>query len=217
MDLKAIVLPLLDVPLKYLIFKDIGSTDLDIYAVTDGGPSHVHIFQMDERWVDVFIDNEETLIRKMNNADEIIINFVRTFQLSFGDSKKWNEIVKTAINLANSWEPSSIRKMKVMYRINTLASKFSNNLVNNQFILSSLCYHITYLILAEKKCIPESPKIWTKQVKTCISYSDWILYEHLLDGTITKNELDSFISKLLKKFKGFDVHYSYNLDTTFIV
>ncbi|MGN7765834.1 hypothetical protein [Paenibacillus sp. 22594] len=147
------------------------SYDIDIYCVVKAGHSSFHLFQdEDGRWIELFVDSKKGMLRKINNVDEICINFITEMNLIYGDRVYFDEIYNRAFDKKKSYKLPEERKVLIKYRIKVLASKLHSTPADNQehFILNALTYPLIQLILDEYSIFPASPKKWIIQLKEAL-------------------------------------------------
>lgn len=178
------------------------SFDNDYYCVFKGDSSSKVIMFSDENkvWNEIFIDNESDLNYKLDNFDEIIINFLSQMAFVDGDIEAFDRYKKIALSKKNNYVYPPDRIWTLKYRISTLFSKYKNYIENSdelqsKFILNSLNYPLFLLILVSNKITPDSPKNWIKQLKEIVGTEEFKIMSSIVKQSVELGDLQILINK----------------------
>lgn len=181
----------------------LNSSDIDVYCIVkDHVKSSLHLFYDSNKiWNEIFIDNISDVKRKIENVDEICINFLCEFPLIYGKEEDISHMIKLAEQKKYNYEIPLKRKKVMEYRIKVSASKLLNeeytlSTEQRQFLLNTMNYPFIQLIFDHYKIFPKSPKLWVEQLKENLSTKDYQDIKLLLIGEIT----DTSLKKLLTKY-----------------
>lgn len=170
------------------------SSDIDIYCVTTG-KSFVNFFYNDKHeWVELFVDNIFDVYKKINNVDEIAINFIREFKFVFGDHKIYLELFNKTSLLVENYHLPQHRKNLLKYRIKVLLSKYIkpdtiNHLAQENFIINAISYPLIQLILEYYAIFPSSPKRWILQLQSTLPADEFETLSRFLSHQCNRNEI----------------------------
>jgi hypothetical protein len=197
------------------------SSDVDIYCVTTG-KSFVNIFY-DKKygWVEIFSDNINDVYKKIENVDEIAINFINEMDYIYGDKSLLSELLTKTKMVIENYQIPERRKNIIKYRIKTLLSKYLNpddttNLLQQKFIVNSLSYPILQLALEYYKIFPSSPKRWLSQLESKIPKEDFKEIEDFLNNVDELNTVKKICTKYCGELDNISFDKSKNNDITFI-
>jgi hypothetical protein len=195
------------------------STDSDYYVVTNQNVTFFHTFQEDNGcWIEVFVDSLSVHNRKIESNDEIIINFMLQFTLHSGNEEAFWKLKEAAQTAFETFDISELRKSKLSYRIKVLDTKFKGIFdMNDKMILHALVYPITQLLLYKSIIVPDSPKYWYSQIHNALPLNMKLLYDKLLNYTISKQELEKLITYTIDNYSGLYILYSEDTSSTFVV
>lgn len=179
------------------------SSDIDIYCITNG-ESSVQIFHNDKReWVELFIDNISDVYKKIENVDEIAINFIRELKFVSGSQKIYSELLAMTSAIVEDYRlpPNRINLLK--YRVKVLLSKYLNpeaepNQAQQYFILNAISYPLIQLVLEHYNIFPSSPKRWLIQLKHDLPANEF----ELLSGFLAHQCDRSTVIALCEKYAG---------------
>ncbi|MGU9544576.1 hypothetical protein [Bacillus cereus] len=178
------------------------SSDIDIYCIVkDNVKSSLHFFYDNNKiWNEIFIDNVTDVKRKIENVDEICINFLCDFPLIYGKEESIYNIIKLAEKKKRNYEIPLKRKKIIEYRIKVSASKLLNKKYNlskeqRQFLLNTINYPLIQLIFDYYKIFPKSPKLWIEQFRENIPAKDYQDIKLLLNGEISDEVLEGVLAK----------------------
>lgn len=202
---------------SFILYKDINSSDLDIYIVCKTGTPSFTSYLVDGRWIEVFIDDESTVDRKIENSDEIAINFLRTFEFYSGDINKMEFYRMRAIEKAECFSISQDRRLLIQYRIHTLYTKLVGDKESDRLIKCAMVYPLAQLILINNCIIPESPKEWVNQIRKISNNPLKELFFLLMEDMISNEGLEELVKYSLDGYKPFSISYNDTHNLTFIV
>lgn len=178
------------------------SIDNDYYCLFRGsGLSKVLMFNDENKvWNEIFMDNESDLNYKLDNFDEIIINFLSQMTYIEGDIEAFNMYKKIALSKKNNYTYPPDRIWILKYRISTLFSKYKNYIdssdeFQSKFILNSLNYPILLLLLISNKVTPDSPKKWISQLQKSIDKEEFKVLLSIVNQSVHLNDLQILIDK----------------------
>lgn len=180
------------------------SSDIDIYCVTSGGISSVHMFHgVDGRWVELFIDTISDLRAKLENGDEIAANFIRELPLVSGDRALHEVLLAEATNLADRYALPGYRKNMLRYRVKVLWSKYDavvgqHPLAQERFLLNALSYPLLQLALEHHGVFPGSPKRWLVQLRSALPSAEFDELDRFLAHDCTRDD----VARLCGKYAG---------------
>lgn len=207
-----------------LITSNVGSgdsSDLDIYCVTSA-KSSVHIFKNENSvWTELFIDSLDDLNKKIENMDEIAMNFIHEMDFVYGDRILFNELNDKIGKRIRNYKIPEKRKNLIKYRIKVLLTKYlkpcKNNIeTQNRFIINSLSYPLIQLVLEYHKIFPSSPKRWIVQIRDHVPAKEFNDIQRFIDG----NADDVLILALCEKYAGcladIELDKEKNNDLTFL-
>src|SRR5882724_2920607 len=86
------------------------SSDIDIYCVTTGKSSVELFYNEKHEWTELFIDNITDVYKKIENVDEIAINFIRELKFVAGNREVYSELLRRASAVAESYHLPPNRK-----------------------------------------------------------------------------------------------------------
>ena len=186
------------------------SFDKDYYCVFAGNSqSKVLMFNdVNSIWNEIFVDNTNDLDHKLNNYDEIILNFLTQMVFVEGNIEDFEKYKSLALQKKQNFIYPDDRIWKLKYRISTLYSKYQNskdvsNELQSRFILNTLNYPFIQIILIANKIVPASPKQWISQLKEILDENEFDIISSLIYQTIQANELqflyDKYVGKLENK------------------
>lgn len=202
--------------------KKSNSSDIDIYCITTE-ESSVHLFYNEENeWVEIFLDSISDVYKKIENIDEISINFIRELRLEFGDNDLYYKLIaKTDIIVGNYCLPSK-RKNLLKYRVKVLLSKYINpepeqSITQQHFILNAITYPLIQLILENYKIFPASPKLWIRQLQQSIPAEDFNLLNNFINQRCDRAEVINLCDKYTNGLDSIDINKKHGEnETTFI-
>lgn len=198
------------------------SSDIDVYCVTKKAKSSVHLFyDRSGIWNEFFIDNIKDTKTKLQNKDEIAINFLLEMNFVIGDKKIYNALKSKAQSLKSNYTLPNNRSRIIKYRVKVLSTKFLNPIkpideIQQRFILNSLSYPIIQLALAKYHILPSSPKMWILQLKKYIpeeKYEELIL---LIEGKCSVKLLKKLIDEYVGDIPEIHIDKSVDNNTTFL-
>ncbi len=198
------------------------SSDYDIYIIVQSKvKSSVHIFYMDNELYEIFIDNSIDLSTKIDNYDEIAINFLIELPFIYGDQKRYNEFKELAVKKIQNYKLPEDKKNKIRYRVKVISSKLfnpDNNSTYEQsiFLRNSLTYPLIQLILDYHSIFPSSPKRWIKQIKEKVKPDEYMEISILFDSEVDIQQLKKLIEKYSGKLLPINMDKSAENSTTFI-
>lgn len=202
-------------------YKKKNSSDVDIYCVTTGR-SFVNIFY-DEKygWIEIFSDNINDVYKKIENVDEIAINFINEMDYIYGDKSLFLELAAKIKIVIENYQIPEKRKNIIKYRIKTLLSKYLNpddatNLLQQKFIVNSLSYPVLQLALEYYNIFPSSPKRWLSQLEFGIPKEDFKEIEDFLNNIDGLNTVKKVCAKYCGELKNIRLDKSKNNEITFI-
>lgn len=197
------------------------TSDIDIHCITTG-KSSVHLFKgADNVWTEIFIDHIDDVYKKIENVDEIAINFIRELDFIFGDKNLHDELfIKIEKHILNYKIPEK-RKNIIKYRIKVLLSKYLNPISQNdriqqRFVLNSMNYPLIQLVFDYYKVFPSSPKKWIQQLREKIPTSDFGNIERFIMGDADKTLVKSLCDKYAGNLDNMEFDKSIGNDITFI-
>lgn len=180
------------------------SSDIDLYCITTKAPSAVHLFHNEAGvWTELFIDTLDDVYKKINNVDEIAINFIRELEFISGDRQLYTKLLEKTHPIVSRYLLPRHRKNLLKYRAKVLFSKYLYNNSNiaevqKNFILNALSYPLVQLIMEYHGIFPSSPKRWLEQLKDCLSEADFALVRRFLSHESDHSE----ICLLYEKYAG---------------
>ena len=197
------------------------SSDIDIYCVTSGMSSVNIFYDKKYGWVEVFSDNINDVYKKIENVDEIAINFINEMDYVYGNKALLLELMAKTKTIIKNYQIPEKRKNIIKYRIKTLLSKYLNpddetNLLQQKFIVNSLAYPVLQLALEHYKIFPSSPKRWLSQLKSKIPRKDFKEIECFLSNTNEPNIVKKICNKYCGKLENIRLDKSKNNEITFI-
>lgn len=150
------------------------TSDIDIYCITTGKSSVQLFYNEEHEWVELFIDSIADVYKKIENVDEIAINFIRELKFVAGNREIYSELLERTFVVAESYQLPPNRKNLLKYRIKTLLSKYLRpdaelNVAQHHFILNAISYPLIQLVLEHHNIFPSSPKRWLVQLQHAIS------------------------------------------------
>lgn len=179
------------------------SSDLDIYCVTSA-KSSVHIFNNENSvWTELFIDSLDDLNKKIENMDEIAMNFIREMGLVYGDRALFDNLRSKIERCVTNYKIPEKRKNLIKYRIKVLLTKYlkpnkDNIETQSKFIINSLSYPLIQLALEHYNIFPSSPKKWILQLKNNIPTKEFDNIQIFIDGKADK----TLVTELCEKYAG---------------
>lgn len=198
------------------------SSDIDIYCITKNTSSSIHMFyDQDGVWNELFVDNIADTYNKLQNVDEIIVNFLLDMDFIYGNKLKYETLQKEAERVKNKYKLPQKRKDVVRYRIKVLSSKYFNPIkpvdsLQQHFLLNSLNYYLVQLILENYHIFPSSPKKWILQLKEKLPKQDLDVLENLIKGQISSRKLKQLVNRYTMDLKTIDIDKSKDNKITFI-
>ena len=202
--------------ISFILLNDQKSFDQDIYIVTKQNVSFFKLWKHDGTWYEVFVDSEKVLHNKIENYDEIILNFMSQFLFYYGDHERYQRIYEMAIKAKKNYVMSLIKRRKIQYRVKVLSSKMTGDALNDTFIISSMAYPIAQLLLEKAGIMQCSPKFWTEKIRENCDGEHYSLFEKLLLRQITGKELQTLIDYVCDDFEGIDLNYGEDNNSTFV-
>lgn len=197
------------------------SDDIDIYCITKG-KSFVRLFKdVSGNWVEIFVDNISDVYKKIENQDEIAINFIYEMDFMYGDKDLYENLRIKAYEKIKNYSIPEKRKCLLRYRIKVLFSKyiFSKKMRDEfqaRFILNAINYPLVQLIMEANGIFPSSPKRWISQLKENLSSKDFLMVQTLINGTIEYETLKELCQKYTQDLNLIEIDKSTNNETTFI-
>ena len=154
------------------------SSDIDIYCITKGKSSVELFYNEKNEWVELFIDNILDVFKKIENVDEIAINFIRELKFVFGDQELYSNLLTKTSSVAESYQLPLDRRNLLKYRIKVLLSKYLKpeaevNQAQQHFILNAISYPLIQLVLEYHNILPSSPKRWLIQLQHALPASEF--------------------------------------------
>lgn len=202
--------------LSFILLNNQHSFDQDIYIVTSEDISFFRLWQHEGIWYEVFVDSEKVLNNKLNNQDEIIINFMNQFTFYYGDTEKYQAAHVLAESALNNYCMSQMKKRKVQYRIKVLSSKMTGDVMNDSFVMSSMVYPIAQLLLDKAGVMQCSPKFWTRLIEEKCDAYYFSLFAKVLQSSASESELNELIHYVCDDFAGISITYDGDNDSTFV-
>lgn len=188
--------------LLFILQNNQKSFDNDFYCVFRGDSSSKTLMFSDESKVcnEIFIDNELDLNYKLDNYDEIIINFLSQMTFIEGDIEIFNKYKEIAVFKKNNFDYPPERIWALKYRISTLFSKYKNYIessdeLQSKFILNSLNYPLFLLILVSNQTTPDSPKKWIDQIKQKVDTDEFKIISSIIQQSVYLKDLQMLIDK----------------------
>ena len=197
------------------------SDDIDIYCVTKYRSS-VHLFYNEENvWTELFVDRLEDALAKIENMDEIAINFIQEMEFLYGDRELFGQLKFKAEQSVLSYSIPDDRKNIIKYRIKVLLSKYlnpnkKNTEIQNRFIVNSLTYPLIQLILEHHGIFPSSPKKWMLQLESALDKKEFNEISRFISGELDSQSVLNLCSKYVGVLSAINLDKSENNDTTFI-
>lgn len=154
------------------------SSDIDIYCITKG-ESSVQLFYNEKcEWVELFIDNISDVYKKIENVDEIAINFIRELKFVSGNQKVYSELLAMTSAVVEDYRLPPYRRNLLKYRVKVLLSKYLKpeaelNQAQQYFILNAISYPLIQLVLEHYNIFPSSPKRWLLQLQHTIPANEF--------------------------------------------
>lgn len=213
-NLKDILLVTTSIPPK--------SSDIDVYCVTKKAKSSVHLFyDRNGIWNEFFIDNIKDIKAKLENKDEIAINFLLEMDFIIGDKKIYNILKTKAQSLKSNYRLPNNRSRIIKYRVKILSTKFFNPIkpideIQQRFILNSLSYPIIQLALVKYHILPSSPKMWILQLKKDMPKEKYGELTLLIQGKCSDKLLKNLIDEYAGDISEIHIDKSVDNDTTFL-
>ncbi|MEI6528592.1 MAG: hypothetical protein WCO10_02900 [bacterium] len=197
------------------------SSDIDIYCITTA-KSAIYLFSnKDSVWIELFIDNIEDVYNKINNIDEIAINFIREMDFVYGDKSLFEALRTRTEKIVSNYKIPERRKNIIKYRIKVLFSKYlscdrNKNETQRKFIINSLSYPLIQLVLEYYNIFPSSPKKWIIQLKKRIPRRDFLDIQRLISGDAGKNLIIRLYDKYVGKLGNIKLDKSKDNNLTFL-
>lgn len=197
------------------------TSDIDIYCITTG-KSSAHLFYNESKvWIELFIDNLSDVHKKIENFDEIAINFIREMDFIYGDKDLFVELRAKTEQYALNYKIPEKRKNIIKYRIKVLLSKYLNpdkesTEIQSKFILNSLTYPLIQLILEHYNIFPSSPKRWILQLKSKVTEEEFNRVSKFINGELDCKLLLNMYSEYVGDVSAIDLDKSQNNHITFI-
>lgn len=196
------------------------SSDIDIYCVTTG-KSFVELFYNSEsQWVELFVDNISDVNKKINNVDEIAINFIRELQFDFGDKDEYLKLYEKTSRIIQKYNLPTHRKNLLKYRIKVLLSKYVREDIKNadqdNLIINSMSYPLIQLVLEYHNIFPSSPKYWVLQLQNNLPPDEFKTISRFLSHQCNKEEVVILCEKYAGNLGPIHIEKENNNDTTFL-
>lgn len=171
------------------------SADIDIYCVTSGGTSSVHLFAGEDVWIELFVDVIDDLRLKLENCDEIAVNFLHELSFVSGDRKLHAALRAETAALRHTYRLPPHRQNLLKYRIAVLLSKYracdEEDLPSQaHLLLNAMSFPLIQLALERHGLFPGSPKIWLAQLREAIPPPDFDALERFLAHRTSAAEVE---------------------------
>lgn len=184
--------------------KTSNSSDIDIYCVTRG-KSSVQLFYNEKReWVELFIDNISDVYKKIENVDEIAINFIRELKFVSGSREVYSELLARTSVVVGSYHLPPTRKNLLKYRVKVLLSKYLKpeaelSSAQEHFILNAITYPIIQLVLEHHNIFPSSPNRWLIQLQHALPINEFDLLSKFLAHQCDRDAVITLCEKYADK------------------
>lgn len=146
------------------------SHDFDLYCVTRASPIPlVHVYNDDGTWFDIFIDDWETMTRKIANYDEIVASFVRRLQpiVGLGDA---SHLARAQALVPARYTLPAKRRNLLLYRLLVLQGKYRDaDPAGKELFRGQLLFPLCLLTFDELGEWPGSPKNWVRDLRASAS------------------------------------------------
>ena len=201
--------------------KTSNSSDIDIYCVTTGESSVQLFYNENHEWVELFIDNISDVYKKIENIDEIAINFIRELKFISGNQEVYSELLtKTSVVVDNYYLPPD-RKNLLKYRVKVLLSKYLKpepelSLEQQYFILNAISYPLIQLVLEHHRIFPSSPKRWLIQLQHALPVNEFDMLNKFLTHQCNRDAVITLCDKYADKIDPISIKKVGNNDTTFL-
>ena len=201
--------------------KTSNSSDINIYCVTTG-ESSVQLFYNEKReWVELFIDNISDVYKKIENVDEIAINFIRELKFVSGNREVYSELLTRASDVAGSYRLPPNRKNLLKYRVKVLLSKYLKpeaelSSAQEHFILNAISYPVIQLALEHHNIFPSSPKRWLIQLQHALPLNEFDLLSKFLAHQCDRDAVITLCEKYADKPDPISIKKAKDNDLTFL-
>jgi hypothetical protein len=196
------------------------SSDIDIYCITTGKSFIECFYDENHQWVELFVDNIFDVNKKIENMDEIAINFIRELNFCFGSKEIYSDFALKASLATENYALPPQRKDIIKYRVKVLLSKLLNpvseSLVQHNFIINSLSYPLIQLIFESNKIFPSSPKRWIQQLHEVLPESDFETLERFINQQINDKEITDLCEKYAGNLNSISLMKESNNNLTFL-
>lgn len=176
------------------------TSDVDVYCVSRD-TSEVHIFNHEKLgWVELFIDSENDMQAKLDNNDEITVNFLREMPYVFGSKRLHSRYESLAKEASSNYSISAHRKNVIVYRCKVLLSKYLHpdqvvSIEQLHFLVNSLSYPVIQLVMLHHRIYPSSPKRWITQIKDALDPDEYECVRRFIEHEMTKEEIVRMVDK----------------------
>lgn len=195
------------------------SSDVDIYCVTNG-KSSVELFYDKSTWTEIFIDNIIDVYKKIENMDEIAINFLCELPFVYGDRVLYTGLRNKASLARENYHIPPKRKNILKYRIKVLLSKYINsgtkNEIQNTFTINALSYPLVQLILEHNNIFPSSPKRWIIQLQEKLPQNEFKPIKRFILHQSSRSEIINICEKYIKDIDPIHIEKDKDNDITFL-
>lgn len=196
------------------------SSDVDIYCVTTGKSFVECFYDEKHKWTELFVDNIFDVHKKIENVDEIAINFIRELKFAFGNYEAYSEMLQKATLRAENYSLPSYRKNLLKYRVKVLLSKYTNpdavNLAQQNFIINSISYPLIQLVLESNRIFPSSPKRWLLQLQSALPMVEFETLERFLSHKCSAKEAVAICERYAGNLDSISIEKGGVNDTTFL-
>ncbi len=187
----------------------ISSHDIDIYCVVKGHGSETHCYyDVNGRWIEIFIDSLENTNYKIKTIDALGINYASMLDFYCGNKRLYDRIFNQCLKIKNNYSLYKLDELLYTYRVQISFEKINNtnHEYSNRMLCSALVYPFISFLLGKYHVFPSSPKNWLSQLKSAMG-NDFKDLDCLFDGKYDYNKIQKLIEKYTDRLEPINIIY----------